>query len=135
MNIKLWLKLAFTLIMLTAFTGLATAQQKNVAPPPGATVQPAPGGTELAPQDKGLMDKGRARLFTGKVTQADNKTKTVTILGTNGETVRLNYSNAREGTCGGAGARALLAPASFPKVGDNVRAMVSDDCAQCLATC
>ncbi len=29
MNLKLWLKLALTLMMLTAFTGLATAQQKS----------------------------------------------------------------------------------------------------------
>jgi hypothetical protein len=29
MNIKVWLKLALTLTMLTAFTGLATAQQKS----------------------------------------------------------------------------------------------------------
>jgi hypothetical protein len=38
MNIKLWLKLALALTMLTAFTGLAMAQQKSertfVPPPP-----------------------------------------------------------------------------------------------------
>jgi uncharacterized repeat protein (TIGR01451 family) len=54
MNIKLWLKLALTLTMLTAFTGLATAQQKR-EPKAGATpaqAQPATGGIKPAPQSK-----------------------------------------------------------------------------------
>src|SRR5450759_2713600 len=40
MNIKLWLKLALPLVILTAFTGLATAQQKserNFPHPPSPT--------------------------------------------------------------------------------------------------
>ncbi len=84
-----------------------------------------------AAQEKRLMDKASPKLFTGKVTQADEKTKTVTIVGKDGEKVTLNFSDAKVGAC--KGGHKLSAPGTFPKVGDNVVARIS--CEECLETC
>ncbi len=85
-----------------------------------------------AAQEKRLMDKASPKLFTGKVAQADDKAKTVTILGKDGEKVTLNFSNPKVGAC--KGGRAFSAQKTFPEVGDNVVARVSV-CEECLETC
>ena len=79
------------------------------------------------------VDKASPQLITGKVTQADEKTKTVTIAGGGGENVTLNFSSAKVGTCK-AGRPNTSALNRFPKVGDNVVARFSV-CDDCLATC
>ncbi len=62
MNIKLWLKLALTLMVLAAFTGLATAQ-----PAPGERkIQPRPAPAQLT--------------LTGKVTAVNPGKHTFTVV-------------------------------------------------------
>ena len=88
-----------------------------------------------AAQEKRLMDKASPKLFTGKVTQADEKTKTVTILATDGERVTLNFSDPKVAVGACKGRPNLSELKRFPKVGDNVVARVSEECAKCLETC
>lgn len=86
-----------------------------------------------AAQEKRLMDKASPKLFTGKVIQADEKTKTVTIVGKHGEKVTLNFSDAKVGAC--KGGRKLSAPRTFPRVGDYWLIPARISCEECLETC
>lgn len=83
-------------------------------------------------QEKKSMDKPTPKLFIGRVTQADEKAKTVTLLAKDGEKVTLNLSNPKLGTC--KGGRKLSALPAVPKVGDVLAARVNQ-CDDCLATC
>jgi hypothetical protein len=70
--------------------------------------------------------------ITGKVTQADEKTKTVTISGKGGEKVTVNFSNSKAGTCK---VRSRVSePKTFPRVGNNAVARATI-CEDCLSTC
>ncbi|HEY3135859.1 MAG TPA: hypothetical protein VGL29_07505 [Blastocatellia bacterium] len=72
------------------------------------------------------------KAFVGKVTQANERTADVTMVGANGEKVTLNFSRPRTGSC----PRGRKPPEwVFPKVGDVFVARVSSDCDDCLATC
>ena len=93
-----------------------------------------------AAQEKRLMDKASPKLMSGKVTQADEKTKSVTIIWEDGKEVTVNFSDAKVGAC--KGGRRLSAPkTTLPKVGDNVVARAGGDCpggidcGECLAVC
>ncbi len=88
-----------------------------------------------AASEKRLMDKASPKLMSGKVTQADEKTKTVTILGKDGEKVTLNFSDPKVGACKGKVRRNISELKTFPKVGDNVNVVARYGCAECLETC
>lgn len=100
----------FAMLLSSDWGGLrdvTVAQEKKPAAAP-----------EKAQERKGQGDKASPQLITGKVTQADEKSKTVTVLGKDGERVTLNFSTAKVGTC--KLGRKLSVPTTFPKVGDNV---------------
>ena len=78
------------------------------------------------------VDKASPQLVTGSVTQADEKTKTVTISGKGGEKLTLNFSDPKVGAC--KAGRKVSEVKTFPKVGDNVTAR-ADACTECLETC
>ena len=87
-----------------------------------------------AAQEKRSMDKASPKLMTGKVTQADEKTKTVTILGKDGEKVILNFSDAKVGACKGGRKLSVSELKRFPKLGDNV-GVARYGCDECLQVC
>jgi len=84
-------------------------------------------------QERKAVDKASPKLFIGKVTQVDEKTKAVTIQGKDGEKVTLNFSNPKTGTC--PAGRKAVEWSSLPKVGDVLIARMSTQCEECLATC
>jgi hypothetical protein len=84
-------------------------------------------------QERKAVDKASPKLFIGKVTQVDERTKAVTMQGKGGEKVTLNFSNPKTGTC--PGGRKPVAWTALPKVGDVLIARYSSDCDDCLATC
>jgi len=84
-------------------------------------------------QERRAIDKSSPKLFLGRVTQVDEKTKAVTMQGKDGEKVTLNFSNAKTGTCP-AGRKAVVWT-SLPKAGDLLIARYSSECDDCLATC
>ena len=75
MQIPRWLTSALTLLVLTAFTGLAAAQPK-------AQERGQPAGAE-----KKSVDKASPKLMTGKVTQVNEKAKTFTVMAKGKEVV------------------------------------------------
>jgi len=107
---KQLLILALSVVALVAFSGLSTAQ------------------------GRGVMDKAGPKPFPGKVTQADEKTKMVTVLGTDGTQVTLNFSATKVGACKGGRKSSSSEPQGFPKVGENVQ-VARYSCQECLQTC
>jgi hypothetical protein len=87
-----------------------------------------------AAQGKRLLDKASPQLSTGKVTQADERTKMVTILGTDGAKVTLNFSDPKIGACKGGRKSSLSELQRFPKMGDNMQ-IARYSCQECLQTC
>jgi len=83
-------------------------------------------------QERKAVDKASPKLFIGKVTQVDERTKAVTLQGKD-EKITLNFSNTKTGTCP-AGRKAVEWTA-LPKVGDVLIARMSSECEDCLATC
>ena len=118
-----------TTVLLAAFallgsSGVTVAQERK-------PLEKKPAAAPAKAEEK-RVDKASPQLITGKVTHADEKTKTVTISGGGGENVTLNFSNAKVGTCKGRPNTSELK--RFPRVGDNVVARFSV-CDDCLAIC
>ncbi len=72
------------------------------------------------------------KAFVGKVTQANERTGEVTMVGADGEKVTLNFSRPKTGTCPPGRKPPQWV---FPKMGDVFVARISNDCDDCLATC
>ena len=84
-------------------------------------------------QDRKVIDKASPKLFLGRVTQVDDRTKAVTMQDQDGAKITLSFSNPKTGACP-AGRKAIAWP-SLPKVGDLLIARYSSACDDCLATC
>ena len=83
-------------------------------------------------QERKAVDKASPKLFIGKVTQVDQRTKAVTMQ-ENDEKITLNFSNPKTGAC--PAGRKAVEWTTLPKVGDVLIARMSSECENCLATC
>ena len=124
--------LALMLALMFGASNVVVAAEKDEPP---STERLKKLETDMKKPVEKKVDKASPKLITGKVTQADETTKTVTILGTDGERVTLNFSDPKVGACKVGRKPSSSELKRFPKVGDNVVARVSDECAKCLETC